>query len=101
MGHGKCTARGGSRIARGDAQQGLYFLAVWNAAVADALIVFAQDLGSAFDLRLGTFDFKVVVAQMSGDVKGVLEEFKIFVEGTEKFVDATCQSDGLFHQVSR
>jgi hypothetical protein len=38
---------------------------------------------------------------MGSDVKGGLEEFKIFVEGSEKFVNATCQPDGLFHSVSR
>jgi len=45
-------------------------------------------LRGAFYLRLRAFDFQVVIAQMRGDVKGGLEEFKIFVEGTEKFVDA-------------
>ena len=39
--------------------------------------------------------------QMRGDVQGGLEEFQVFVKGAEKFVDAPCDSDGLFHQVSR
>ncbi len=90
-----------TRGTRGDAQQGFYFRAVGNSPVADALIVFAQDLRGALDLRLGAFDFQVVIAQMRSDVKGGLEEFKIFVEGSEEFVDATCQTDGLLHSVSR
>jgi len=65
------------------------------------LIVFAQDLRGAFYLRLRAFNFQIVIAQMCGDVKRRLEEFKIFVEGSEEFVDATCQPDSLFHSVSR
>ena len=84
-----------------DAQQRFHFLAVGNAAVADALVVFAQDLRGALHLRRRAFDFQIVVAQMGGDVKGGLKELKIFVEGAEQFVDTTSQPDGLFHQVSR
>ncbi len=47
------------------------------------------------------FDFQVVVAQMRGDVQGGFEEFQVFVESAEEFVDATCESDGLFHSDSR
>src|SRR5580693_8024042 len=84
-----------------DTQQRFHFRAIGNSPIADALIVFAQDLRGALDLRLGAFDFQVVIAQMRSDVKGGLEEFKIFVEGSEEFVDATCQPDGLFHSDSR
>jgi hypothetical protein len=63
-------------------------LRVGHAAVEDALIVFAQDLRSALDLRLRAFDFQIVVAEMSPDVQRRLEEFQVFVEGAKKFVDA-------------
>jgi len=100
----KCATNGGSgftRGTRGNAQEGFHFRTVGNSPVADALIVFAQDLRGALHLRLRAFDFQVVIAQMRSNVKGGLEEFKIFVEGSEEFVNATCQPDGMFHSVSR
>jgi len=38
---------------------------------------------------LGTFNFQIVVAEMRSDVQRRLEEFQVFVKGTEEFVDAT------------
>ena len=99
---GRERAAGGlRRLAGGDAQQRFHFLAVWRAAVADALVIFAEDLGGAFDLRGGTFNFQIVIAEMRGDVESGFEKLQIFVESAEEFVDATSQADGLFHQVSR
>lgn len=97
----ECAAGGLRRFTGGDAQERFYFLAVWHAAVADALVIFAQDLGSAFDLRGGTFNFEIVIAEMRGDVQRGFEKLQIFVESAEQFVNATSQADGLFHQVSR
>ena len=76
------------RFVGGHSQQGFHFLAVRNAPVANALVVFTQNAGGALDLGWDAFDFQIVVAQMGGDVKGDSKMFQIFVEGAEKFVDA-------------
>ncbi len=60
VGKRKCAA-GCCRFARGacgDAQQGFHFLAIGNAAVADSLIVFAEDLRGALDLRAARLRFR-------------------------------------------
>ena len=87
---GENALRGGlRRFAGSDAQERFHFLAIWNAAIADALVIFAQDLGGAFDLRGRAFNFEIVITEMRGDVQRGLEKLQVFVEGAEQFVDAT------------
>jgi hypothetical protein len=95
----ECTAGGRAGIAGSDAEQGFYFLGIGNAAIENALIVLTENLGCAFHLGLGAFDFQVMVAEVSPDVQGGLEEFQVFVEGAKEFVDAPSQSDSLFHSI--
>ncbi len=81
-----------------DSQQGFHFVAVGNFAIADALVVVAQNAGRTLHLRRVTFNFEVVVVQMGANVQRGLEQLQVFVKRAKKFVDAPGNADGLLHQ---
>ena len=89
MGWRKGAPGRGVIVAGSDAQERFDFLAVGHTAIEDALVILAENLGGTFHLGLGTFNFQIVVAEMRSDVQRRLEEFQVFVKGTEEFVDAT------------
>ncbi len=89
----------GDSIARRHAKQCFHFLAVGHASAQDALVVLHHDARGSLHVLGSSFDFKVAVFQLCGDVQSGFEEFQIFVEGAEEFVDTPSHSDGLFHQV--
>src|SRR6202050_404971 len=66
----KSTAKCGGRFAGSDAEQRFYFLTAGDAAFADAIVIFGQNLSGAFHLSRRTFDFKIMVLQVGSNVQG-------------------------------
>jgi len=64
------AAKFAGRFGGGDLQQRFHFLAVGQAAFADALVVFAENPGGALDLCGSALNFQIVVAQMGRNVQG-------------------------------
>src|SRR4029077_6859712 len=80
---GPAELRDRSRSGGGDSEQGLHFMAVGNAAFAEAGVVVAQNAGGTLDLFRSAFDFQVAVLQLRGDLQGGLEKLQVFVESAE------------------
>jgi len=60
-----------------------HFMAVGNAAFADARVVIVQNAGGALDLFRSAFNFQVAVLQLRSDLQGGLKKLQVFVEGAE------------------
>jgi hypothetical protein len=87
-------------VGRG-AQERFYFLAAWDVAFADAVVVGAENARGALHLLRLAFNFEVVVFQVRGDAQRRLKELEVFIQGAEEFVDSSGDSNGLFHPVGR
>ena len=92
-----CRVAAGSS---GGVEQRFHFLAAGNVSVPDPLIVRAQNARGALDLRRLALDLEVVIEQVRFNAQRGFQEFQVFIEGAEEFVDPSGDTYGLFHQVS-